>query len=131
MIRVLFQSESHYPIRKKFIEETIQAELKGKVKRNTEVSVSIIGDRMMKQLNAKYRQINETTDVLSFPQNDPTQKTEPFINPPDDVLRLGDIVISYPQAMLGAAEETKLIDDKIRELVLHGLNHLLGIHHEI
>jgi len=42
---------------------------------------------------------------------------------------LGDIVVSYPQAVKEATEENKLVDDKIVELVLHGLEHLLGNHH--
>ena len=83
----------------------------------------------MRQLNNQFRKIDATTDVLSFPQNDPSQPTAPFVEAPDDVLHLGDIVVSYPQAVLEATEENKLVDDQIVYLVLHGLDHLLGIHH--
>lgn len=84
----------------------------------------------MKQLNSKYRKIQETTDVLSFPQNDPSQSMAPFVEVPDGVLRLGDVVVSYPQAVLEATEENKLVDQKIIELIEHGIEHLLGHHHE-
>ncbi len=104
--------------------------LSAKIKSDTEVSVTIVGDRRMRDLNTQYRKLPETTDVLSFALNDPTIAREPFQDSPDSVLRLGDIVVSYPQAISQAAEENKLVDDKIIELVLHGLNHLLGIHHE-
>lgn len=105
--------------------------LSKRIKSKTEVGVSIIGDRRMKQLNNQYRKLDETTDVLSFPLNDSSVTAVPFQDSPDRVLRLGDIVVSYPQAVDEAAEENKLVDDKIIELILHGLNHLMGIHHDV
>jgi len=129
MINVLFQTETHYPVNRKKINSAVVAALGGKTKRKTEVSVSIIGDRRMKELNKKYRKVDATTDVLSFPLNDPSDFRGAFIESPDNVLRLGDILVSFPQAVREATEENKLVDDKIIELALHGLNHLLGIHH--
>lgn len=131
MISILFQTESHFPVDRKKIKQAIHDVLSRKIKSDTEVSVSIMGDRRMKQLNSQYRKIEETTDVLSFPLNDSSVKGIPFQDSPDRVLRLGDIVVSYPQAVVQAAEENKLVDDTIIELVLHGLNHLLGIHHDV
>lgn len=132
MIAVLFQTETHYPANRKNIREAISRVLAQQVKRDAEVSVAIVGDRRMRELNRTYRKIDLTTDVLSFPLNDPTSaKSRPFVDAPDDVLRLGDIIISYPQAVATAAEENKLVDDVIVALALHGLNHLLGIHHEV
>jgi probable rRNA maturation factor len=128
MVTVLIQSESHYPVNREKIKSTLIQALEGKVHRDTEVSVSIVGDRFMKRLNTQYRKINHTTDVLSFPLND-TNSSTPFVEPPDKVLRLGDIIVSYPQAVAEAAEENKMVDEMIDFLVLHGLNHLLGIHH--
>lgn len=128
-ISVLFQTESHFPVPTKIVKEAVTAALEKKVKGNVEVSVIIVGDRRMKELNSSYRKIDDTTDVLSFPQNDPSQQAHPFVNPPDNTLYLGDIVVSFPQAVLEAAHENKMVDDKIVELVLHGLDHLLGIHH--
>lgn len=130
MISVLFQTESHFPVsRKKVIDAVIEA-LEKKVNAKTEVSITIAGDRRMRQLNKQYRQIDATTDVLSFPQNDPSQDNAPFVEAPDQVLHLGDIIVSYPQAVVEAVAENNLVDDQIVFLVLHGLDHLLGIHHE-
>jgi len=131
MITVLFQTESHYPVNRKKVKEALIAALANKVFRNTEVSVSIVGDRQMKKLNKRYRNVDKTTDVLSFPLNDSAQFSKAqFIESPDDVLRLGDIVISFPQARLMAISENKLVDDEIVFLALHGLDHLMGKHHE-
>lgn len=128
MIKVLFQTETHYPVNRKKIKQAVVIALGGKTRRDTEVSVSIIGDRRMKELNRKYRKLDATTDVLSFPLNDTDYRGQ-FVESPDNVLRLGDILVSFPQAVGQAREENKLVDDTIIELVLHGLNHLLGIHH--
>lgn len=130
MISVLFQTETHYPVNRKKIKQAIVTALEPQVKRDTEVSVSIVGDRRMKQLNQQYRKVDATTDVLSFPLNESTVNNAPFIEPPDGILRLGDIIVSYPQAVSQAGEENAMVDDTIIALTLHGLNHLLGIHHE-
>ena len=129
MITVFFQTESHFPVDRKKVIDAITRELEPKMKRETEVSVIVVGDRRMKQLNKQYRNLDSTTDVLSFALNDPAEKGEPFIELPDNILRLGDIVVSYPQAVEEAAAENKFVDDQVVFLVLHGLNHLLGIHH--
>lgn len=130
MVTVLFQTESHFPVSKDTVRSALENRLKTAVHRNSEVSVSIVGDRAMKHLNKKYRNLDTTTDVLSFPQHDTAADKNPFIEPPDNILRLGDIVVSYPEAVKEATNASKLVDDVIVELVLHGLDHLLGIHHQ-
>lgn len=129
MLTIRIQTSSHFPVNKEDIKKTVEQILQKRVKQNTEVSVTIVGDRQMKQLNQKYRNLPETTDVLSFPQHDPSQHMHPFVGPPDDVLYLGDIVVSYPEAVKEAAEGQVMVDQKISQLVLHGLDHLMGIHH--
>lgn len=138
MITVLIFRESRFPADrtkiKKFVESYLYPRLKGAV----EVGISIVGDRKMKFLNNKYRNKPETTDVLSFPLDDPHASTKEDIRVgfspdkfgPDKILRLGDIVVSYPQAVMEAAESNTMVDQKIEELIAHGLNHLMGIHHE-
>lgn len=131
MVRVLFQTESHYPVDRKKIKDAITTYLVGKVESDAEVSVSIVGNRRMRQLNKTYRKKDYPTDVLSFPQYDPSQPEKvPFVESPDDVLRLGDIVVSYSKAREEAMEENTLVDDQVVFLVLHGMDHLLGHHHE-
>lgn len=131
MLTVLIKTDSHYSVDRARIKKVItgclwEKKFKGKV----EVSVNIVGDRKMREMNKKFRSIDETTDVLSFPLQEEKRNDVPFIDPPDDMLRLGDILISYPQAVEDAREENKLVDEKIDELVYHSMEHLLGIHHE-
>lgn len=125
MTTVLFYTESHFPVDRKKIKDAIKAALVGQVHRDAEVSVSVVGDRRMRELNKKYRNVNATTDVLSFGLENGGE----FVEAPDDVLRLGDIVVSFPQAVTEAREENTLVDEQIVTLVLHGLDHLLGKHH--
>lgn len=129
MITVLFQTESHFPVSRKKVKDAICTVLESRIKSPAEVSVTIVGDRRMRDLNSNYRKLDSTTDVLSFPTSDPSQQAAPFVDVPDGVMRLGDIIISFPQAVIQATEENKLVDDKIVELALHGLDHLMGIHH--
>jgi len=126
MITVLIKTESHYTVDRKRIRETIEKFLKERgVKGKVEISLSIVGDRQIRKLNLKYRNLDEEAVVLAFPLSE-NQEQIPFAGPPDDVLRLGDIVISYPQARDLARIEEKLVDDKIDELIIHGMKHLLG-----
>jgi probable rRNA maturation factor len=130
MITVLFQTASHYPVDRKKIKDALTRALEHQVTGDTEVSVTIVGDRQMRKLNKQYRQKDYPTDVLSFGFADPTVSGgSPFVDSPDDVLRLGEIVISYPQAVKVAREEDKMVDDTIVGLALHGLDHLMGKHH--
>lgn len=126
-VNVLLYTESRYIVNRKKIKSAIAEVLKEQeIEGPVEVSVAIVGDRKMRSLNKKYKSEDKTTDVLSFSIMD--GKVSPL--PADGILRLGDVVISYPQAVLSAAQKDMLVDESISFLVKHGLLHLLGIHHE-
>ena len=137
MISVPLFCESRYPVNRRAIKKTVEAVLGERgVSGSIEVSVSIIGDRKMQALNKKYREKDSTTDVLSFSQVEeapPVNKkvqSPKWVSVPDGLLRLGDVIISYPQARKNAAKKEVLVDEEINFLVRHALLHLLGIHHE-
>lgn len=93
------------------------------------LSLLIVGDRFMRQLNRRYRGKDRTTDVLAFPMH----KVSPRITRDASLVTsklLGDIVISLPQAERQAARAGHTIDREIAVLVIHGLLHLLGYDHE-
>ncbi len=125
-IRVLIFVESRYKANRKRIKQAVSQQLKEhNVVGDIELSIAIVGDRKMRDLNKKYRNIDKTTNVLSFSLAETADGRSPT-----GALRLGDVVISYPQVIREAVKEEVLVDDKISELVEHGVLHLLGIHHE-
>lgn len=127
MITILIKTDSHFKVDRKRIRLTVLSFLSEKqVKGKAEVSISVVGDRQMRKLNKEYRNIDKTTNVLAFPLSGGTAKTQ-FVDPPDDTLRLGDIIISYPQVINESRDDDMLVDDKIDELIIHGLKNLLGI----
>jgi probable rRNA maturation factor len=82
----------------------------------------------MRILNGRFRGIDRTTDVLSFPQNE-------FISPNAQHLTtnlvLGDIVISLPKTKKQAEENGLSFHHELKRLLIHGLLHLIGYDHEI
>ncbi len=125
-IKIPIFVESRYRVNRKRIKKAVSKVLTAhEMKGPAEVSVAIVGDRKMRALSLKYKGEDKTRNVLSFSLSE-GESTYPS----SEVLRLGDIVISYPQVILEASEEEVLVDDKIDELVEHGMLHLLGITHE-
>ena len=125
-VKILIYVESRYKVSRKRIKAAIWSVLEeNRVQNPMEVSVAIVGDRKMAKLNKQYRDKDGTTNVLSFPLSEGTPSYLPT-----DILRLGDIVISYPMVIKEAAAQELMVDDRVDELVQHGMLHLLGLHHE-
>lgn len=124
-VKILTFVESRYKVNRKKIKQAIHEVLDEKgITSPCEVSLAFVGDRKMKALNKKFRNLDKTTNILSFPLSEGEQTPLP-----QDVLRLGDIIISYPVLIKEAADEEEMVDDRIDMLVRHGLLHLLGEHH--
>ena len=124
--KVLIFVESRYKVDRKRIKKTIALVLEeNEVQTPVEVSVAFIGNRKMRALNLKYRGKDKTANVLEFPISDGPQ----MVMPEQDVKPLGDIVISYPELIRESAEQDMLVDDRVDELIQHGMLHLLGMHH--
>lgn len=125
-VKVLIFVESRYKVNRKKIKETVSNALNEVgVKSEAEVSIAIVGDRKMRELSRKYKGEDKTRNILSFSQTEGEK-----VYQGGGIMRLGDIIISYPEVIREAARDEMLVDDRINELVEHGLSHLLGIHHE-
>lgn len=124
--KVLIYVESRYKVNRKRIKSAVQYVLEDQnIQSQVEVSIAIIGDRKMKALNKKYRDKDGTANILEFPLTEGEQTMLP-----QDITRLGDIAISYPMVIKEASEQDMLVDDRVDELVQHGMLHLLGVHHQ-
>lgn len=137
MINIIVSADPRYNINKNSIRLAVSSALeKHRISGRVEVGVNIVGDRKMHELNRKFRGIDSSTDILSFALEDANPSSLQhiprigFVAAPDNWLRLGDIVISYPQAVEDASFDSIPVEEEIRTLVEHGVDHLLGIHHE-
>ncbi len=126
MVNVLIFVESRYKVNRKRIRKSIEGLInREQISSPVEVSIAIVGDRKMRELSRKYKGEDKTRNILSFSLAEGEKALSG-----GSTLRLGDIVISYPEVIREAARDELMVDDRIDELVVHGLNHLLGIHHE-
>jgi probable rRNA maturation factor len=88
-----------------------------------ELAILLTSDAAIRRLNARYRQKDKPTDVLSFPAWSPG---EPH---PGGGIALGDVVIAYGTSARDAKAEAKPLGDHVMHLVVHGVLHLLGYDH--
>lgn len=93
---------------------------------NAEVNIMLVDDDEIKELNAIHRNINESTDVLSFPLG---ENGEYDTNPETGFKMLGDIVISVEHAVRQAREYDHTFQREIAYLTVHSMLHLLGYDH--
>jgi probable rRNA maturation factor len=80
------------------------------------VTVALVNDARIQDLNREFRQVDAATDVLSFPADEPGT--------------LGDVVIARGVARRQARQAGHDLPTELRVLALHGLLHLLGYDHE-
>lgn len=92
---------------------------------NWELSILLCGDPLIRELNGRYRSLDEPTDVLSFGQDDGPS----FPGEPGKAIVAGDIVISLDALERNAANFGVTGDDELKRLVLHGILHLGGMDH--
>ena len=92
-----------------------------------EVSVTLVDDEMIREINLKHRNVDMPTDVLSFPMGENGQYD---VDPETGAKMLGDIVISVPTAIKQARKYGHTFRREIGYLTVHAMLHLLGYEHE-
>ncbi len=98
----------------------------------TGASVVIADDETLRDLNRRFRGLDEVTDVLSFEDAAGTLRAdggEPFPAVSEADASLGEVIISYPQAARQATERGEPVAGEVALLVVHGVLHLLGHDH--
>lgn len=92
------------------------------VPQGAEVSLLFSSDAEVKMLNAKWRNIDKSTNVLSFASNDgvPVGQWSPL---------LGDIVLAQETLEREADEQSKTFEDHLTHMIVHGFLHLVGYDH--
>ncbi len=105
---------------------------------DAEVSLVITDEEEVHRLNKEFRDIDRTTDVLSFPGVDyetpadfslVEEDPESYLNPENDFLMLGDIVINAQKVHEQAQEYGHSVRREFAFLVAHSMLHLCGYDH--
>jgi probable rRNA maturation factor len=91
----------------------IAQEVLRKEKRN--LSIALVGEKRMKELNRKYRRKNRATDVLSFAQKE---------------IGLGEIVLCPSQIKKNSRKFSITFIKELVKVLIHGILHLQGYDHE-
>jgi len=87
----------------------------------TELSIALVDNRTIRALNAKFRNQDVPTDVLSFPADERIDS---------GIRLLGDVIISVEKAAVQAKERKRSLHEEIVTLLVHGILHLIGYDHE-
>ena len=94
-----------------------------------DLAIALVTDHHIRKLNERYRRMDATTDVLSFPALGRPPAPAEGRDPSSDAL-LGDIVIATGVAKRQARAAGHSYGTELRVLALHGLLHLLGFDHD-
>lgn len=84
--------------------------------------VLLTDDETVRDLNARFRDRDQPTNVLSFPAAEMTL--------PGQAPHLGDLVLAFGVCAAEAAAQGKALADHLSHLTVHGVLHLLGRDHE-
>jgi len=111
----------------------------GGEQRRSMVGVVVADDETVRDLNRRYRGLDEVTDVLAFSPvhagpygGDTAASAGPEVVFPqvaEQAEEIGDVVVAYPQAARQAGEGGRPVADELALLVVHGVLHLLGYDH--
>lgn len=93
---------------------------------SAEISVSIVDDDEIRQINNEHRHIDASTDVLSFPLG---ENGHYDVNPENGAYMLGDVVLSIERAQAQAEQFGHSLQREIGYLTVHSVLHLLGYDH--
>ncbi len=94
--------------------------------------MAFVPETTIAELNRRYRSLDESTDVLSFPYRVEGEEDDwPEPDDADEEGYLGDIVISPEVAARNAEEDGVSLSGELGRLVVHGVLHLLGYDHEV
>ena len=93
-----------------------------------EISLSIVNNDEIQEINKQYRNIDAPTDVLSFPLLTFEEGEQTDVNENDEIM-LGDIIISIEKAISQAEEYGHGLKRELAFLTAHSMLHLMGYDH--
>jgi len=130
VINIRLKGLKDYSLKRAWLKDTVLAALAAeKVAGPLEIDCLITNDPTIRDLNRRYRGIDQSTDVLSFALDEAGPADTVFPGPPGPTARMGILVVSYPTALAQAAQNRVSVEDELRLLLVHGVLHILGYDH--
>ena len=102
-------------IDEEFLKKIAQKVLEGENKKASELSIALVGQGRIRELNKRYRGKNRITDVLAFPNKE---------------IGLGEVVICLREVKKNAKRFSSIFEKELARVLIHGILHLLGYDHE-
>ena len=96
---------------------------------DNEISLTFTDNENIRQINKEYRDIDDKTDVLSFPMYEIEDLEEEKKTKSKNLKPLGDIVISLEQAVEQAKQFGHSFEREVCYLICHSMFHLMGYDH--
>jgi rRNA maturation RNase YbeY len=93
------------------------------------VSLHFCDDIEMRSLQKRYRKLDRTTDILSFPTREVPGASALLARLPASERSWGDLVVSMPTVERGARRGRRPVRAELTEVLVHGFLHLLGMDH--
>lgn len=123
-------AESERDRLQKFLERGISEAIRvAEGSEEAEVSLTLVDDSRIHELNREYRGVDRPTDVLSFALQEEAEDEPEIMDFEDEIL--GDIIISVERARVQAEEYGHSFERELVYLAVHGTLHLLGYNHEV
>ncbi len=116
-------------IDEEFLKKVAKIVLKEENKEKAELSIALVGQGRIRELNKKYRGENRVTDVLSFPESKALLKKFK-VGPLQKIQGLGEIVICLREIKKNAKRFETTFEKELARILIHGILHLLGYNHE-
>lgn len=113
---------------KKVIKTCFEEE--GLLKANLYISITLTNPEHIQEINKSYRNVDNPTDVLSFPMFEKEELEQIIKHEKQEVEDvLGDIIISIPKVQEQAQEYGHSFERELAYMVVHGFYHLMGYDH--
>lgn len=130
---IMIYDETHHIDQEKmeWMQDLLQfSAAKLNIPENAEISITLVDNQKIREINREYRDKDAVTDVISFALEDDEDIFMTIDMEEDSIPRdLGDIFLSYDKAVEQASDYGHSVDRELGFLLVHGFLHLNGYDH--
>lgn len=114
---VEINNKAEYSVDIEELREAAEKFLQYYKKQDLDVSIALVDDADIREMNRNYRGLDKPTDVLAFPASEEEQESDGF---------LGEVIIDNDQVSRQAPHYSHTPREELVFILIHGLLHLLG-----